>query len=92
MFKQPFVFRLYFTNESDAKAAQRQLGSEDIRPDYIKAFGQDEPAKWKMIFAEPSMLKALNALKSLSAKPVQVDYFDPQSAWTEEFKPVVLDS
>lgn len=95
MFTQPMVFRLYVPTESDATSIQHQLNSMGIRPDYIKSFSKDEPAKWKVIFAAEDRQTGANALAKLHVKSIHVDVFDPSeqiegahTGWSD-FKPVV---
>ena len=90
-FTQPFVFRAYFSSESDVHAAQKSLNGVDVRPDYIKSFGRDEPAKWKLVFADANLDKVKALVAGLSPKPVKVDYFDPTDSelgWASDFKPL----
>lgn len=75
---QPFVFRMFFNSESDAKAAVKHLA--EFEPDYVSGSSTD-PARWKVVFYSEDMEKANAAIVALSQKTLVADYWDPKTGW-----------
>ena len=86
---QPYVFRLFFNSEDEASDAKDQLLNSRIYSDSIKTVNKDDPAKWKVIFAELDMITAKKAVMKLNPQPRAADYFDPKDEWGSVFKPVL---